>query len=44
VVRNARYVAPTRPGYSISMKPESIEEYEFPAGRVWREMEMVTAP
>ncbi len=41
VVRNARYVAPTRPGYSITMKPESLDQYEFPAGRVWRELELV---
>lgn len=36
VIRNARYVPPSRPGYSITMKPESLEAYEFPAGRVWR--------
>ena len=41
IVRNARYVTPTRPGYSITMKPESLEEYEFPAGRVWRALETV---
>jgi L-fuconate dehydratase len=38
IVRNARYVAPTRPGYSITIKPESLDAYEFPAGRVWREL------
>ncbi len=38
VIRNARYVAPSRPGYSITMKPESLDEYEFPAGRVWRQL------
>jgi L-fuconate dehydratase len=43
VVRNARYVAPSRPGYSITMKPESLDLYEFPAGRVWRELELVEA-
>jgi L-fuconate dehydratase len=43
VVRNARYVAPSRPGYSITIKPESLEEYEFPAGRMWRELELVEA-
>jgi L-fuconate dehydratase len=36
VIRNARYVPPTRPGYSITMKPESLDAFEFPAGRVWR--------
>ena len=33
--RNARYLAPQRPGYSIDMKPQSIADYEFPSGRVW---------
>ena len=36
VIRNARYVAPSRAGYSITMKPESLDAFEFPAGRVWR--------
>ncbi len=36
VIRNARYVAPTAPGYSITIKPESLDEYEFPAGKAWR--------
>jgi L-fuconate dehydratase len=36
VIKNARYVAPTAPGYSITMKPESLDEYEFPAGKAWR--------
>ena len=36
VIREARYVAPTAPGYSISMKPESLNKYEFPAGVAWR--------
>ena len=41
VVINARYMAPARPGYSITMKGESLEAYEFPAGRVWRSFEPV---
>jgi L-fuconate dehydratase len=36
IVRNARYVTPLRPGYSIDIKPESIAEFEFPTGRFWR--------
>jgi L-fuconate dehydratase len=36
VVKNARYQAPTRPGYSIEIKPESLDAYEFPQGSVWR--------
>ena len=44
IVRNARYVAPSRPGYSITMKPQSLDDYEFPAGKVWRELaELVEA-
>jgi L-fuconate dehydratase len=31
----ARYVAPRRPGYSIDIKPESLDAYEFPRGRAW---------
>jgi L-fuconate dehydratase len=33
--KNARYMTPQRPGYSIDMKPQSIADYEFPSGRVW---------
>jgi len=38
VIRDARYVAPSRPGYSITMKPASLDAYEFPAGRVWQKL------
>jgi L-fuconate dehydratase len=31
-----RYQLPTRPGYSIEMKPESLAEYEFQHGAAWR--------
>jgi len=31
-----RYVAPRMPGYSITMKPASLDEYEFPSGRIWQ--------
>ena len=33
---NGRYAAPTAPGYSITMKPQSLADYEFPSGREWR--------
>jgi L-fuconate dehydratase len=26
---------PTRPGYSIEMRPESLHRYEFPTGSAW---------
>ena len=35
VIRNGRYMPPEAPGYSIEMKPDSLDEHEFPAGRVW---------
>jgi L-fuconate dehydratase len=41
IVKDARYVTPMRPGYSITIKPESLDAYEFPAGRVWRELRTV---
>ena len=36
VIKNARYLAPGRPGYSVTLKPASLEAYEFPTGEVWR--------
>jgi L-fuconate dehydratase len=36
VVRGGRYQAPTAPGYSITMKPESLRAYAFPDGVAWR--------
>ncbi|MDQ4001415.1 MAG: L-fuconate dehydratase [Actinomycetota bacterium] len=35
VVKNGRYQAPQMPGYSIEMRPESLEKYEFPTGTAW---------
>jgi L-fuconate dehydratase len=33
---NGRYAAPTAPGYSVQMKAESLDEFEFPQGAAWR--------
>ncbi len=35
-IRDGRYVAPQAPGYSITMRPESLREFEYPAGPAWR--------
>jgi L-fuconate dehydratase len=35
VIKNGRYMPPERPGYSIEMKPASLDQYEFPSGAVW---------
>ncbi len=37
IVRDGRYRAPTAPGYSITMKPESLRAHAFPNGAAWRD-------
>ena len=34
-VRRGRYYLPQTPGYSIEVKPESLERFSFPDGEVW---------
>jgi L-fuconate dehydratase len=34
--RAGRYVLPEQPGYSATMRPESIAEFSFPHGPAWR--------
>jgi L-fuconate dehydratase len=36
VIRDARYVVPTRPGYSAEMLPASLARFRFPDGAEWR--------
>jgi L-fuconate dehydratase len=36
VVRRGRYMPPTKPGYSIAIKPESRAAYRYPDGPSWR--------
>jgi L-fuconate dehydratase len=35
-VRGGRYLVPTAPGYSVTMKPASIADYSFPEGPAWQ--------
>ena len=35
VIRDARYMPPTKPGYSITIKPESRMRHRFPDGPEW---------
>jgi len=35
VIRDGRYMPPTAPGYSITMRPESLRDYAYPAGAAW---------
>ncbi len=36
VIKNGRYIPPKEPGYSISMKSESLTKFEFPGGNAWK--------
>ena len=38
-IKDGNYIPPLMPGYSITMKKESMEAYSFPDGRVWRDTE-----
>lgn len=45
-IHDGRYVPPTQPGYSITMRAESLAEYAYPDGPVWSarlEQAVVTA-
>jgi len=34
-IRRGRYLAPSEPGYSITIRPESRVEYRYPEGAAW---------
>ena len=36
VVRNGRYIPPTAAGFTIEMKPASLDAFEFPGGAEWK--------
>ena len=36
VIKNGAYMPPTAAGYSITMKEESLKDYEFPQGKIWK--------
>src|SRR5215472_14502920 len=42
-VVGGRYLAPTTPGYSIEIRPESLSEFAFPDGPGWWQAEEVPA-
>lgn len=35
-IRNAHYVLPEKPGYSAEIYPETLRDYSYPDGCVWR--------
>ena len=36
VIRRGRYIPPKQPGYGVTMKAESIKQFEFPNGPEWQ--------
>jgi L-fuconate dehydratase len=42
-VVNGRYLAPTAPGYSIEIRPESLSDFAYPDGAGWWKEEEVPA-
>lgn len=36
VIKNGHYMLPSQAGYSITMKAESLEDYQFPDGAIWQ--------
>ncbi len=36
VIKDGAYMPPLKPGYSITMKTESLEKYSYPLGVVWQ--------
>lgn len=37
VIQKGHYRPPSLPGYSITMKEDSLEDYNFPNGAIWKE-------
>jgi L-fuconate dehydratase len=35
-IKGGRYLAPSRPGFSAQMRPESLVRFEFPNGPEWK--------
>jgi L-fuconate dehydratase len=38
-IRGGRYLAPTRPGFSAEMRPESLVRFNFPDGPEWKSIQ-----
>jgi L-fuconate dehydratase len=36
-ISNGHYMAPQKPGYSITMWPETLANFQFPSGPAWKE-------
>ncbi len=40
-MQNGRYMPPTAPGYSITMKPESLQRFSYPKGTAWAKVDTI---
>jgi L-fuconate dehydratase len=38
VIKNGAYMPPQIPGYSITMKTDSLCDYQYPKGKIWQEI------
>lgn len=38
IIKNGAYMPPEQPGYSITMKKKSIEDFEFPKSIIWQKI------
>lgn len=43
LIKDGRYMAPAAPGYSITMHAKSLDDNEYPDGRIWRNADKVRA-
>ncbi|MEC3908246.1 L-fuconate dehydratase [Tamlana sp. 2201CG12-4] len=37
VIKNGAYMPPKEPGYSIEIKEQSLNDYSFPDGKIWKD-------
>ena len=37
-IHAGRYLAPVAPGFSATLRPDSLRDYEFPGGSVWQQL------
>ena len=38
VIKNGAYMPPKLPGYSITIKEQSLKDYSFPNGKIWQDL------
>jgi L-fuconate dehydratase len=43
-VAGGRYLAPSAPGFSATLREQSLRDYEFPHGAVWQQLAGTTFP